>query len=156
MNLYEINNEIMKCMEEVDEETGELLNAEMLDSLVMEREVKIENIACWIKNLAAEAAALKAEKDSFAKRQKVAENRVEQLKRYLGNVLNGEKFSSDKASISFRKSESVEVDDWTKLEKEYLKYKDPEVDKTAVKKALKNGSELQGVHLVEKQNIQIK
>lgn len=156
MNLYEINNAIMQCMEEVDEETGELLNAEMLDNLVMERGIKIENIACWIKNLVAEAEALKAEKDSFAKRQKTAENKVEQLKKYLGKVLNGEKFTSVNAKISFRKSESVEVDDWTKLEKEYLKYKEPEVDKTAVKKALKNGCELQGVHLVKKQNIQIK
>lgn len=156
MNLYEINAAIMDCMQEVDEETGELLNVEMLDSLLLARDEKIENIACWIKNLKADAEALKAEKDSFAKRQKAAENKVEQLKQYLSNVLEGEKFSSDKAAISFRKSEAVEIDDWTKLDKDYLKYKDPDVDKTAVKKALKSGCILNGVRLVEKQNIQIK
>lgn len=156
MNLYEINAAIMDCMQEVDEETGELLNVEMLDSLLLARDEKIENIACWIKNLKADAEALKAEKDSFAKRQKAAEKKVEQLKQYLSNVLEGEKFSSDKAAISFRKSEAVEIDDWTKLDKDYLKYKDPDVDKTAVKKALKSGCILNGVRLVEKQNIQIK
>ncbi|MFW5631142.1 MAG: siphovirus Gp157 family protein [Acetivibrio ethanolgignens] len=156
MNLYEINAAIMDCMQEVDEETGELLNVEMLDSLLLAKDEKIENIACWIKNLKADAEALKAEKDSFAKRQKAAENKVEQLKQYLSNVLEGEKFSSDKAAISFRKSEAVEIDDWTKLDKDYLKYKDPDVDKSAVKKALKSGCILNGVRLVEKQNIQIK
>lgn len=156
MNLYEINAAIMDCMQEVDEETGELLNVEMLDSLLLAKDEKIENIACWIKNLKADAEALKAEKDAFAKRQKAAENKVEQLKQYLRNVLEGEKFSSDKAAISFRKSEVVEIDDWTKLDKDYLKYKDPDVDKSAVKKALKSGCILNGVRLVEKQNIQIK
>ena len=139
MKLYEINAAIMQCMEEFDEETGELLNAEMLESLLMERDEKIEGVACWIKNLKAEAEALKAEKKALEKRQKSAENKAEQLKEFLNQFLDGKKFSTPKVAISFRKSEAVEVNDWTKLDEEFLRYKDPEVDKTAVKKALKNG-----------------
>ncbi|MSS64572.1 siphovirus Gp157 family protein [Velocimicrobium porci] len=156
MNLYEINAEILNCMDEVDEETGELLNWEKLDALVMERDKKIEGIACWIKDLIAEGKALKEEKDSFAKRQKAAENKAEQLKKYLTNALQGEKFKTEKVAISWKKSESVEVKDWKQLEDDYLRYKEPEVDKTAVKIALKNGLPLNGVRLVEKKNIQIK
>ena len=156
MKLYEINYAIMQCMEEFDEETGELLNAEMLESLLMERDEKIENIAYWIKNLKAEAEALKTEKKALEKRQKSAENKAEQLKEFLSQFLEGEKFSTTKVAISFRKSEIVVVEDWRKLEDKFLRHKDPEVDKTAVKKSLKNGSLLKGVHLVEKQNIQIK
>ena len=42
MNLYEIEKEIMSC---VDMETGEIIDCEKLDALTMERYQKIENIA---------------------------------------------------------------------------------------------------------------
>ena len=64
-NLYEINNAIMQCF---DLETGELTDAESFDRLQMERDLKIENIALWYKNLVSDAAAYKAEKEAFAER----------------------------------------------------------------------------------------
>ena len=42
MNLYEIENEILNC---VDMETGEIVDIKKLESLQMERDQKIENIA---------------------------------------------------------------------------------------------------------------
>ena len=57
MNLYEINAEIMAC---VDEETGEIIDTVKLDQLQMVFGEKVEGIALYIKNLAAEAAAIKA------------------------------------------------------------------------------------------------
>ena len=79
MNLYEIENEILNC---VDMETGEIVDIEKLESLQMERDQKIENIGCWIKNLLADAKALKEEKDNLAARQKAAENKVASLKTF--------------------------------------------------------------------------
>ena len=72
MNLFEIDEAIEKAFAlAVDPETGEVDEERMvlLEALHMERDKKIENIACLIKNLKADAAALKAEKDAFAKRQ---------------------------------------------------------------------------------------
>ena len=67
MKLYEIDQAIMDC---IDMETGEIVNEELLNDLQMERDAKIENVALWIKELKAEAEALKAEKLAFAERQK--------------------------------------------------------------------------------------
>jgi hypothetical protein len=39
---------------------------------------------------------------------------------------------------------------------EYLRVKEPEVNKTDLKKALKAGKQIAGVYIVENQNIQIK
>ena len=153
MTLYEIERAILEA---VDTETGEIINEEMLDSLLMEKEQKIEGIALWIKNLTAEASALKAEKEAFAKRQKVAENKVESLKKYLTNALQGEKFQTTKVSIGFRSSESVEITDISKIPDDYLRYKDPEADKTAIKQMIKDGYQIDGAVLVRKQSIQIK
>jgi len=171
MNLYEIYVELMKAYDSAfDPETGEILDSEAfkaIDALEIERDKKIENIGCWIKNLDAEAAALKAEKMAFAERQKRTENKAESLRKYLSMFLNGEKFSTEKVAISFRKSESVVVDDeegfidWacaTGRKDELIREKTiTEIDKTALKAWLKEEDhELETAHLETKQNIQIK
>lgn len=153
MNLYEINNSILEC---VDEETGEIIDMERLEQLQLERDEKIESIGCWIKNLLSDAEQLKAEADKLTARKRVAENKANSLKIYLQEFLAGEKFKSPKLAISYRKSESVDVPDWRGVPEDYLKYKDPEPDKTLIKKALKDGQEIAGCALVEKQNMQIK
>lgn len=154
MNLFQIDEEIMNCC--IDTETGEVVNAEYLEQLQMDRDTKIENIACWIKNLLADAEALKAQKQAFADRQKSAENKAESLKKYLSEYLGGQKFSTDKVAISFRKTSAVNVIDMTKIPEEFLKYKDPEPDKTAIKNAIKAGAVVAGAEVVEGQSISIK
>lgn len=152
-NLYEINDDILSC---VDMETGEVIDEDKLQQLQMKFDEKVEGIACWIKNLLSDAAAIKAEKDNLAEREKACKNKAESLKRYLQSALGGEKFKTAKVSISYRKSESVEIADGAKIPDEYLKYLEPEVKKTDLKKAIKSDETFEGVSLVEKQNIQIK
>lgn len=153
MNLFEIENEIMDCW---DQETGEILDSDRLDQLEMERDTKIENIALYIKNLTADAEALKAEKQSFAERQKAAENKVESLKKYLATYLAGQKFSTPRVAISFRKTASVNVTDMTAIPKEYLKFAEPTADKNAIKAAIKAGTSVAGAELVEGKSMSIK
>ena len=153
MNLYQIEDAIMQC---VDLETGEIIDEQMLEQLEMERDTKIENICLYIKNLKAEVEALKNEKAYFEKRMKSASNKMESLTNYLTKALGGQKFETTKVKVSYRKSDKVEVVDISKIPEEYLKMKEPEADKTAIKNALKSGVKVDGVVLVENSNIQIK
>ena len=153
MKLYEIDQAIMDC---IDMETGEIVNEELLNDLQMERDAKIENVALWIKELKAEAEALKAEKLAFAERQKVTENKMESLKKWLAYALNGEKFKTVRASVTFRTTDKVEIADIYKLDENYLRYKEPEADKDAIKKALKAGQEVAGATLVPSTSVIIK
>lgn len=153
MKLYEIDNAILEC---IDMETGEIIDIDKLNELELERETKIEGVACWIKELKAEAEALKAEKMAFAKRQQVAENKMESLKKYLAYALDGQAFKTVRASVTFRKSQSVEIADIYKLDENYLRYKEPEADKTAIKEALKAGQTVAGATLVENTSVIIK
>ena len=153
MKLYEINAEIMGC---IDEETGEIFDIDRFNQLSLEYETKIENICLWIKNLKAEAEALKAEKEVFAARQKAAEKKMESLKKYMEMCLEGTPFESPKVKVTFRKSEAIEVMEWAEIPDEYLKFKEPEINKTELKAALKKGLCIAGVSIVEKNNIQIK
>ena len=151
MKLYEIDNAILEC---IDMETGEIIDAEKLDALNMERDAKIENVVLWIKDLKAEAEAIKAEKLTLAERQKIAENKVESLKKWVAYALGGQKFSTAKCAVSFRNTESVEVTEegleaLMKEHDELLTYKAPEPNKKAIKDAIKDGLSVAGVQLVQ-------
>ena len=153
MKLYEINEQIMAC---IDNETGEIIDTDKLNELQIAKDEKIENLALWYKDLLAEANALKEEKEAFAEREKAAKNKAESIKNYLSYVLNGENFKTTKCALSFRKSEKTVIDDIYSIPKKFLKYAEPKADLTEIKKAIKNGEEINGAHLEEAQNIQIK
>ena len=158
MTLYEISEALMACF---DPETGELVDVNAFEGLQLERDQKIENIACWIKDLNANATAIREEEKALADRRRVMENKAESLKTYLSRFLgDGEKYSSARCAVSWRKSQKVEVnmEELYKypLYENYLLYRDPEPNKTKIKEDLKNGVEIRGCELVENQNLQIK
>lgn len=163
MKLFDIDARIMACVKiddkrMLDTETGEVVDLEAIEALEMERDTKLENIGCWYKQLLAEADAIKAEKNAMAEREKVRRNKAESLKAFLGRYLDGKKFETAKVAMSFRKSEAVEFDAayMADVPVEFLKLREPELDKTAVKKAIKAGEEIPGCALVTRQNLTIK
>lgn len=158
MNLFDIDSRLESAFEKaVDPETGEILDETMLiefEQLQMERDDKIENIACWIKNLKADAAALKAEKEAFAKRQKAAERKVESLSKYLNAYLAGARYKGKRASITYRKVAQVEIADEAAIPEEFKRVK-IEPNKVDIKLAIRQGKEVPGASLVEKNNMVI-
>lgn len=169
LSIYDIDLAIIEAAEAlnslVDEETGEVTDIDIfedlkaeIDGLQMKREKKISNVACWYKNLKAEAEAIKAEKQKLAKRQQAIENKAENLKKYLEYALQGEKFHDAVTSISYRKSKSVVVDpdmDPFNLPIQFQKVT-VEPNKTELKKAIEGGQTVEGVEIVEKTSMQIK
>ena len=152
-SLYEINQSIMDC---IDMETGEIIDIDQLHELQMDRTDKIRNIACYIKNLRSDAAQYDEEAKTFAARKKAAQTKAESLTAYLSSMLNGEKVKDKEYSISWRKSESVNITDDSLLPDTYLVPQPPKVDKAGIKAALKAGNAVTGAELAEKNNIQIK
>ena len=151
MKLYEIDNAIDELIRNsVDPETGEVMDiTDELDALQMEREDKLESVALVIKNLTAEATAIRNEEKALADRRKTAENRVEWLKGYLMQILAGQKFSTPKVAVSFRSTTAVFIEDDAEFLKDHPEYAriKTEIDKSALKDALKNGAEVSGAAL---------
>lgn len=157
MNLYEIKQEFEKAIEEcVDMETGEIINPIRLDELNMVLTDKRENVALYIKNLSAEAKAIDEEAKNLTNRKRVLNNKVEGLKKYLADNLEGHKFETAKVVVSFRKSEQLEINSTEHIPAEYLISQEPKIDKVALKNSIKQGIEINGVQIITKQNIQIK
>lgn len=152
--LYSIDQAILSC---VDAETGEIIDSAALDALLMQREEKLESVALWIKNLQSDAVAYKAEKEAFAAREKAALNKADSLKNYLTYALQGQKFSTTRCAVSFRKSEAVEILDEASIPQNYVvETVSTKPDKKTIKEAIKAGQEVAGCRLVENLNLSIK
>lgn len=165
MNLFNMNAEIanamLDIMASVDEETGEV-DAEVvarLDALQAARDTKLENLGLWIKQLEAEAQAIRSEETALAARRKAKEKMVERLKNYITSALQADeqtRFETPLVLFTFRRSEKVEVEA-DKLPEQYFRQNvETSPDLTAIKTAIKNGQRVAGAQLVIKQNLQIK
>ena len=150
--LYEIQEDILSC---IDLKTGEIIDVERLHGLQMERRQKIRNIACWIKNLLADARAYEEEEKTFAARKTAAKNKADSLKQYLSDCLHGEKILDKEFSIGWRKSQKIRIDEGAAVPPEYLISVPDKVDKQGLKDALRQGVLLPGIALMEYNNIQI-
>lgn len=174
MKLYEINENINTILEYgfdstcVDPDTGEIL-PEMADrrmaKLLATEEDAIEGIAVYIKGLSAEATALKQEKDSLAKRCKAKESKATYMKTVLANHMQSRdmpKYESPKCVLTFRASERAVITDnsafmrYAQSNDGYLRCKEPEPDKAAIKRDLKAGTTIPGAELIINKNLQIK
>lgn len=150
--LYQIDEELMSC---IDAETGEIVDPEKYESLSLSREQKIENVLLWIKDLRSDAEAYKKEAQSFAEKQKAAENKAANLTEWMRNVLDGQKFKTDRVQVSYRKSDRVEISDDAVIPEEFLKITTTP-NKAEIKKYLKQGFKIDGVELQERKNMSIK
>ena len=160
--LYEIDAAILEC---VDMETGEIFDPEKLDALQMERNQKLEGVALWVKDLKAEAAAVKEEADKLNARKKAIDNKVDSLKQWLLYALGGEKLKTARCNVYQTHSQKLNVPDEPGLigflqtlnePEKFLRFKEPELKKDDIKKALKDGYEIPGASLEETESIVIK
>ena len=154
--LFELNKAIADFELEVNED-GEVLNIDELDALELEKKEKLENIGLWIRNLEAEKDAVSNQKKIFADREARLGKKIDSLKGYLTYALDGQKFSTDKVSVSFRKSQSVKITDEHLVPDSYCEMQMVRrPNKTNIKEALKRGETVMGAELLEKQNISVK
>ena len=160
--LYDIDQEILDC---VDMETGEILDPEKLDALQMEREKKLEGVALWVKDLAAESAAVKEEADKLTARKRALDNKIAAIKMWLLMALDGQKLTTPRCKVYQTHSQKVVIDDEKALidmfmtspfYEKFLRMKEPEIDKNALKDSMKQGYEYEFAHLEETESVVIK
>lgn len=162
MKIYEIPSTLRDLLDrlDADPDTGEVDG----DALAAYAEYnaaaaeKLEGTACYVRELKAEADAIKAEEERLAKHRKALENKSERLKNYMMPALEamGGKVKGVMASVRIGKSQAVTVFDLDALPdafKRVVTKVDP--DKVALKKALKAGEDIPGAALEDRQSVVI-
>ena len=160
--LYEIKQEILDC---IDDETGEIIDTGKLDALQMERDAKLEGVALWVKDLKAEAAAVKEEADKLIARKKALDNKIESIKTWLLYALDGGKLKTPRCNVYKTHSQRLKVVNETALVSfiqtlndpgQFLRFPEPELKKDEIKKALKNDVVIPGAELEATESVVIK
>lgn len=162
-SIYELAGaylQILEMMENPDLDPQTL--ADTMEGVEGELEMKAESYAKIMKNLEGDVAALKAEEERLANRRKAIENNIKNMKITLQSMMTftGKvKFKTDLFSFGIQKNApSVIIDtDVNNLPPEFLKFREPEADKTKIKEALKNGEDLKGyAHLETSESLRIR
>lgn len=163
-NLYELNaefNQLWMLLE--DEEVDEEMVIGAFETATEDLTVKLENCCKYIKNIDAEIAGLKAEEERLYARRKAKENAVKRLKELMKLAMTtaGEKkLPCGTFTVSVQNNAPSVVMDEDHIEnipEDYLKYRDPEIDKKKLKDHLEKGIAPEGIaHLEVSSSIRIR
>ena len=161
-SLYTISGDLLALLSAIEANEGEI-TPDIEQALAITEDqfaAKATDYGLAILNLEAMAKAAKAEKERLAGLQKFYENVSNRLRGALCgamDVLDHPKVESPSVRLFLRHTTATEVDDVTKLPDEFVTTKIEDVpDKAAIKKALQEGREVPGAHLVENVSLQIK
>lgn len=150
LKLYEIAPEFLALMEK-DELTEE--DEQQLDSLTHAIEVKASNIAAITDNMEAFVEMCRAEEKRIAGKRKAVENRIEWVNRYLQSAMEATgimqiEIGTRKISLQDGPHRLV-IDDESAIPPRFIDFvpESYQVNKNAVKEALKEGATVPGCHL---------
>ena len=163
-NIYEITNDylqIMAMLEDSDLDPQTL--ADTMEGIEGEFEIKAENYAKVMKNLEGDILAIKAEIDRLTSKKRVIENNIKSMKsnlQYAMEATGKTKFKTELFSFNIQKnapSVVIDLEDLSKLPSQFIKQREIEADKTAIKEALKRGENLDGIaHWEQGESLRIK
>lgn len=163
-NLYEITQDYLQILSMMeDPELDPQTLADTMEAVEGELEIKAENYAKVMKNLEADVVGIKAEIDRLSERKKTIENNIKNMKSALQMAMETTgktKFKTELFSFGIRKNAPSVIMDEPYIEnvpKRFLKYSEPTINRSAIKEAIQNGEDLEGLaHLEQSESIFIK
>jgi hypothetical protein len=150
--------EIIGIEADSDEAKGALRNA--LDEVQEQFDLKAESIIRFIRNLEAQADAVKSEEERLAARRKAVENKAAWLKDYIADTMRSMNLREVKAGIfeaKFRKNPaSPNITNKALIPAQYFTPQEPRINNAAIKDALKAGEAIEGAELVQGESLSIR
>lgn len=147
----------------IDEETGEVIDSDVLDQLkteLMEQvKDKSSDIVKYSKNRETLIDQVSDEIKKLQSFKKSLTNRQENFKNYIlfcMDKLGVDKIETPNGTIKITKSEGVVIVDKDKIPSQFVTIKqDFKEDLVAIKKAIKSGEEIEGAILEKRRNVKI-
>lgn len=164
MTLYELTNDYLNLLALAeDPETDPDVLADTLEGLDGQLEDKADNYAKVIRQIESDVNGLKAEIERLQARKTAAQNNIDRMKANLEQMMiatDKTKFKTELFSFGIQKNPAKVVMDEPYIEnvpEEYLKYKEPEIDRKKIAEDLKAGKDLEGIaHLEQSESLRIR
>lgn len=162
MELFKLREEIRNIFDDENSygEDGQLTESALtaLNGLYgEEKKERLRNIVMEIKNRESDAEALKTQEDAFYKRRKKIERSTKQLKEYakvLLTELNTRKETFTEGIVKLRASEQLVTEDDIEVSDDFCRIK-KELNREAIKAAIKAGEIIKGARLEKNDTLQI-
>lgn len=159
MNIYELTGYALQLKELLDsDEIDEQTFSDTLEGIGADD--KVDSYCMIIRELESEIGAREAEARRLAELNEKAKKSIERMKGALAGFVSATgkpKIHTPLFTVSYRRSEAVEVFDESLIPEDYIKISVKKApDKTAIKAILKSGGEVAGCVLRENRNLQIK
>lgn len=166
MYIYNITEEYMRLLNDIAEgiipaeavhDTLEAVEGELTD--------KIDNIACYVKSLKAEAEAIRNEISTLMARAKTKQNEADRLVSFIKTTMEQaqkSKLETPRCKITIKQNpEAVSVNDgfieWAaEHNPALLAYAPPSPDKAKIKESLQAGIKIPGCELTRGERLEIK
>ena len=147
MNLYELTDELIQLQEMMSEECEEQVLLDTIEAVEGEFDAKIEGYCKVIKNLEADAKALKEESKRLSARQKSIENNISRMKNAMQTALiqTGRKEAGGLLKAKIQKNGGMLpliLSEAPERLPEAFRRVSYEADNEAIRKALDEGQEL--------------
>ena len=164
MTLYELTEDYMNLLELAeDPDIDEQAFTDTLEGIDGALEDKAEGYAKVIRTLEGDAAACDAEAKRLRNKKQTIENNLKRMKaalQYAMQATGTTKFKTALFSFGIQKNPAAVVIDEGYIENipdRFLIPQDPQIDKKAIKEALKAGEDLEGIaHLEQTESLRIR
>ena len=162
--LYELTEDYMNLLELAeDPDIDEQAFTDTLEGIEGALEDKAEGYAKVIRTLEGDAAACDAESKRLRNKKQTIENNIKRMKaalQYAMQATGKTKFKTALFSFGIQKNPAAVVIDEGYIENipdRFLIPQDPQIDKKAIKEALKAGEDLEGIaHLEQTESLRIR
>lgn len=164
-SLYELTSDYMNLLELAeDPDIDEQAFMDTLAGIEGALEDKADNYAKVMRMLDGDALAIREEEKRLESRRKAIEGNIKRLKsalQYAMETTGKTKFKTALFSFGIQKNPaSVIIDepDIENIPERFLKYRDPEIDRKAIKDAINSGDEeaMELAHLEQGQSLRIR
>jgi len=168
-SLYELTETFKQIQAMLEDDTDEQVLKDTLDSIDWDKdfEDKCDNYVMVIRNTEMSIASDNGQieyLDKLLKSVKASkqakENKIRRMKENMYDAMNKvgkTKFKSQRFSFWTQKNTpSLVIDNPANIPLEYFKIPEPEIDREAIKKALKDGAELGFAHLETTEGVRFK
>ena len=158
-SLFDLTGDWLRLYEMADDDIDADAFFDTMEGIEGAIEDKANGYVSVIKRLENDIDFLKAQKNAFTEKIKAKENSIKRMKDNLYESMRATgklKFKTSYWSFYTATTQSVQLDT-DKVPERFLRYKDPEVDKAAIKEALKNGENLTGIaHLEDTEGVRFR
>lgn len=156
--IYEMTEQAQELLELLTD--GEIDEQTFLDTIEgMGAIDKVENICKVISCLSADSQMFSDEIKRCQDRKRTVDNNITRLKKALYDfyIASGQKqLKAGTFTVSSRKSTAVKITNEEAIPMDYFTIPLPKVNLTAIKKAIKEGKEVTGAEIEERESVQIR